>query len=81
MSEPRLSILPSWGAGVLSQTPRPHGTPPAFLTLLPGHQKRSSHLNRLQTQRGPYSPGLLVFHLHLGGRECQEVPSSQSDKH
>lgn len=50
------------------------------LALASQHQKRPSHLNRLQVQRAPYSPGHLVFHLHLADQEGQEVPRSQSDK-
>lgn len=44
-------------------------------------QKRPSHLNSLNLQRAPYSLGHLVFHLHLGDQEGQEVPRRQSDTH
>lgn len=68
-------------AGMWAQISRASGAPRARVPLSLGHQKRSDHLNRLQIQRAPCSPGHLVFHLHLGDREGQEVPGSQSDKH
>lgn len=60
---------------------RLHRAPGILLPLLPGHQTRSSHLSGLQVQRAPYSPGHLVFHLHLGDQEGQEVPRRQSGMH
>ena len=69
-----------WRAGMwVPDTPCLTGLLVPLPPLPPGHQNRPSHLNRLQTHRAPYSPGHLVFHLHLGGQEGQEVPRSQGD--
>ena len=77
-AELRLSSVESWAAGP-GHSLASWGSSCPLLPLPPGHEDRSSHLNRLQVQRAPNSPGHLVFHLHLGDRAGQEVPRSQSD--